>query len=220
MCTGAEIGLLVTALSGTASAINTNQSLRRQDREAAAGIVTQGNIQREANQRVGQQIDEVAANTGTKERAESLEGFLDSLRAAKGSTEGSLQPINAANPRFAERVSGGKETLRGEGLATSKNLSIIDGILRMRQAEASRFDRTAGDLNELGRQSSGQDFITRLRVAGERPNALIAALADIGIGVGSAVGLRTPPLKIDGAAASKFIGTPKSVTPFSRGVVG
>jgi hypothetical protein len=49
---------------------------------------------------------------------------------------------------------------------------------------------TAADLSELARQSEAEEFITRLRVASKRPNLLVDAIGDIGIGAGSVIGLK------------------------------
>jgi len=189
MCDPVTAGLIITGLSGGAGAINENQALRRQDRQAAEGIRRQGVIQSGASRRVGEQIEDIRTSTGEGERAESLEGFLNAIRAAQGSTEGALDPVIAANPRFAERVSGGKERIATAGAEQAGRLSRIDAPLFQRQAEGSRVGRTASDINEFARQSTIEDFLTRLRVSEERPNALIDVLSRVGKGVGSALTL-------------------------------
>ncbi len=190
MCDPATIGLILTATGGTTEAINQNQALRRQDRQAAAGIRRQGRISADAGTRVDEQIADIATSTGEGERADALEGFLNALRTSQSSTEGALGPIAAADPRFAERVTGGKERIASRGTAQASRLSRIDAPIFQRLNEAGRVGRTAGDLNELGRQSSAEDFLTQLRVASERPNELISLLTTIAKGAGSVVALR------------------------------
>ncbi len=189
MCEPATAALIITAVSGGTEAINQNQALRRQDRAAAEGIRRQGRIQSGANTRLGEQIEDIRTSTGADERAESLEGFLNALRTSQESTEGALDPVAAANPRFAERVSGGKEQLRTLGTGQADRLSRIDAPLFQRQAEAGRVGRTGVDLNEFARQSTAEDFLTRLRVASKRPNEFISALTGVGKGVGSVLSL-------------------------------
>ncbi len=189
MCDPATAGLIITALSTAGGAVNENQAFRQQDAKAAEGIRRQGLIQSGASKSVNEQIEDIRTSTGENERAESLEGFLNALREAQGSTEGALDPVLAANPRFAERVSGGKERIATAGTEQAGRLSRIDAPLIQRQAEGNRITRTVGDVNEFARQSSVEDFLTRLRVAAERPNEFVSVLTDVGKGVGSALTL-------------------------------
>jgi len=189
MCDPATAALILTAVSTGTEAVNQNQALRRQDKQAAEGIRRQGLIQSGASKRIDEQIEDFRTSTGESERGESLQGFLNALQVSRDDTEGALDPVLAANPRFAERVSGGKERIATAGKEQSGRLSRIDSPLFQRQAEAGRVSRTVGDVNELTRQSTIEDFLTRLRVAEERPNALISALTKIGQGTGSALSL-------------------------------
>ena len=189
MCDPVTAGLILSAAGGGASAINTNQALRRQDRQAAEGIRRQGRIQAGASGRIEEQIQDIAGSTGEGERAQSLEGFLNTLRASQESTEGALDPIAAANPRFAERVTGGKARIAEGGAAEAGRLSRIDAPIFQRQGEAGRVGRTGSDVREFGRQSTVEDFLTRLRVSEERPNEFVEALAGVAKGAGSALTL-------------------------------
>lgn len=189
MCDPATIGLIITGLSTGAGAINEDQALRRQNRQAAEGIRRQGLIQSGASGRVDEQIEDIRTSTGASERAESLEGFLNAIRESRGATEGALDPVLAANPRFAERVTGGKERIAKAGTEQAGRLSRIDAPLFQRQAESGRIGRTVGDVNEFARQSSAEDFLTQLRIAAERPNEFINALTEVGKGVGSVLTL-------------------------------
>jgi len=189
MCEPATIGLIISAVSGGASAVNQNQAFRRQDRAAAEGIRKQGKIQSKTDQSVNAQIKDIQDSAGAKERADSLEGFLNAIRDSKDAVEGTVDPIAAANPRFAERVSGVKANTARLGTEQAGRLSRIDAPLLQRQAEGDRIGRTVGDVNEFVRQATAEDFLTRLRVASQRPNEFVEALAGVGKGVGSALTL-------------------------------
>ncbi|MEE9311798.1 MAG: hypothetical protein V3V10_05225 [Planctomycetota bacterium] len=185
MCVPFASRLLVTAVSSIVDEANKDRALRRQDKATAGGIRRQGVIQSAASKRVGEQIEDIQTSTGESERAESLDDFLGAIRESRGATEGALDPILAANPRFAEDVAGGKKRIATAGTEQADRLSRIDAPLLQRQAEAGRVSRTAGDVSEFARQSSIEDFLTRLRVASIRPDAFISALATIGKGIGS-----------------------------------
>lgn len=210
MCDPVTIATIVSAASSTVGAVNNNQALRRQDRQAAEGIRRQSEISRKANARVDDQISDVADATGEEQQGEALDGFLNALRESRGATEGALDPVAAANPRFAERVDAGKTDLVERGGARADLLSRIDGPLRLRQSEGDAFRRTAGDIGEFGRQSTAEDFLTRLRVSEERPNGFIDALAAIGKGASTAIALKPPksPVGTGGTpVSSPFSGT-------------
>lgn len=183
MCTGAELALIATAASTATKAVNANQAMRRQDRELARGIREQSQLQREANQRIDEQVQDIAGSTGAEERAQSLAGFQDALRrsdeSATDAIGGAGAALPAANPRFAERVSQGEAEVRGDALSRAGRLSRIDAPRFQRMNEGSRFGRTATDVNEIGRQSDAADFIARLRASEQQPNPWIDALADI-----------------------------------------
>ena len=179
MCDPATIGLIISAAGTGAGAINQNQALRRQDKQAAEGIRRQGLIQAGASGRVGEQIQDIAGSTGEGERAQSLEGFLNTLRSSQETTEGALDPIAAANPRFAELVTGGKARIAEGGAAEAGRLSRIDAPIFQRLGEAGRVGRTGSDVREFGRQSTVEDFLTQLRVSEERPNQLVDVLSKV-----------------------------------------
>lgn len=208
MCDPATAALVITTLSSSASFANDQAALGRQSKQAAEGVRRQGKIQREAGGRVNEQIADIAGSTGEPERAEALEGFLNALRTSQASTEGALDPIAAANPRFAEQVAGGRARIARTGTERAGRLARIDAPLRQRQREAGDIGRTTVDLTGLSRESDAEDFLTRLRIASEQPNAFIEALAGVGKGVGSVLALKPPVGKIVGGA-SKAAGASK-----------
>ncbi len=189
MCDPVTAGLIISGISGGVGAVNNDQALRRQNKQTAEGIRRQGRIQSGANKRVDEQIEDIRTSTGEGEREQSLEGFLNAIRSSQGDTEGALDPVLAANPRFAESVAAGKSEIATAGKAQAGRLSRIDAPRFQRRNEGARITRTGSDLNEFGRQSTVEDFLTRLRVASERPNDFINVLSKVGSGVGSALTL-------------------------------
>ncbi len=189
MCDPVTAGLILSAAGGGAKFVNNQAALKRQDRQAAEGIRRQGRIQRNANQKVGAQIEDIAASDGTAERTESLDGFINALRAADDSTTGALPNISGANQRFAENVSAGKAAINKSSGERAGRLSRIDAPRFQRINEQGRVGRTASDLGEDSRRSRAEDFLTQLRIASERPNEFINALGSVAQGAGSALTL-------------------------------
>jgi hypothetical protein len=198
MCTGAEIGMILAAAGTATNSMNQYAASRKQDRIAAQGIRQQGDIQRQASARVGQHLEDFAGSTPQAEQAKSMEGFMNALRQSKASTEGDLPAVGAANPRFAEDVSAGRQRVGQEAGERAARMSRIDAPMYQRQREGSQLMRAGGDIGELERQSGAQDFLTRLRVASAQPNPWVNAAGSLMQGVGGAMSLG---LGAGGAAA-------------------
>ena len=181
MCDPLTISLILTAAGAGTQAVNNNIAMRRQDREAARGIRKQGELQREANNRVNQQIDELAASDGSTERADALAGFQNAIRETADSAHGSLPGdalLLGANPRFAEKVSQGQTQIRQGADESADRLAIIDAAVAQRMNEGSRMGRTATDLSETKRRSAAEDFINQLRINERRPNEWVEPIRE------------------------------------------
>lgn len=211
MCDPVTGGLILTAIGGGTKAINNNIALRRQDKANAQGIRNQSKLQRESNQLVNERVADIASSTGEAERAQALEGFLNTLRDASDTTGAPVDPLGLGGDRFAERVSSGEAETRKQGTERAGRLSKIDAAGRQRVRESERVAGTATDLGELARQSDADEFITRLRVASKRPNPIVNALADVTSGVGSVVGLGAGGVNLAKLAKNGTI-----VDPFTR----
>ncbi len=220
MCTGAELGLLLTVVGGGAGAVNTGISNRRRGRAAAEGIRQQGETQAEANRRVNERVQDIAQSNPEEERTASLEGFLNTLRDASKTTGGDTDPLALGGSRFAERVGSGEVETRRRGVESSDILSRIDAPLRQRTREAGRVGDTALQLDELGRQSQADAFINQLRVASKRPNVLVEALASAAKGAGSVISLGAGGgedlLKL--FKSGSLIDAPVAANPFTPGL--
>ena len=189
MCDPVTAGLILTAVGGGTKAINQQVSLRRQDKTAAQGIREQSELQEGANVKLNEQIADIAGSTGEGERAQALEGFLNTLRENQDLTGAEADPLALGGQRFAERVAGGEAVTRKAGTERAGRLSVVDAAGRQRVGERGRVADTANALSEIQRQSRAADFITKLRIASKRPNPLINALGTTLQGAGSIVSL-------------------------------
>ncbi len=189
MCDPVTAGLILTAVGGGTKAINTQVSLRRQDKAAAEGIRQQGELQRGANEQLNERVADIASSTGETERVEALEGFLNTLRGSQDLTGAEVDPLALGGQRFAERVGAGEAVTRQAGTERAGRLSTIGAAGEQRRRETGRVADTASALSEIERQSQAKEFITRLRVASKRPNPLVNALGTTLQGAGSIVSL-------------------------------
>ena len=142
-----------------------------------------------ANEKLNARIEDIATSTGETERAEALEGFLNTLRGSQDLTGAEVDPLALGGQRFAERVGAGEAVTRQAGTERAGRLSTIGAAGEQRRRETGRVADTASALSEIERQSQAKDFITRLRIASKRPNPLVNALGTTLQGAGSVVAL-------------------------------
>lgn len=212
-------GLILAASAAGGQAFVQDRNLKKQDKIAAQGILKQGESQAEANQRVLQQINDIGANTGEEERANSLADFQAALRAGRGGTQGSLQTVAGANPRFAESVESGRAQLQNRGDEMAERLSTIEGILRQRMNEQLDVGQTQADLRGIEANSAADDFLTRLRIQGQQVNPWVSAALDFVKGAGTGAALKAPKVTPTGGAPAIVgvnapIGGAGAVNPF------
>jgi len=209
MCDPVSLGLLASAL--TAKTINTRQTARRQDRELAAGIRKQGEIGRESAGRVQEEISSLAASDPEAEKAEAIQGFMNTLRANQDLTQEAVPGVPGASERFAEDVSGAQAGVGARAGGRASLLSKIDAPSRQRTREAVGRGQLAADVRGFADRSEMEDFMARLRASEQRNNPLIDIGADIISGVatgGIASGKNLTTLFGDKIANLGFLGAP------------
>jgi hypothetical protein len=180
MCDPVSLALLATSIG--AKTINTRQTIRRKDREIAAGIRKKGKIGREAAARTQEEIKRVGESDPEAERAESLASFVEALRTGKEET---IPGIPGANQRFAEDVAAARAGVAGEAGSRAGLLARIDAPQEQRRGEAVRRGRLASDIGVFADRGASADFLARLRASEQRNNPFIDALASLGMGVAS-----------------------------------
>lgn len=198
MCYGAEavwVPAAVAALGAGVSAKTQNDSLKRQDQEAARGIMRQADIQRQAGARVNENIQNLKKSNPMGEEAAAQDQFMSALREAKltGATNNSnFAATPGASGRFAEEVNGARIASGNEGTALAGRLARIDAPMYQRIREGQARGDTASKLSLLESDSANQDFLTRLRTASQRPNPWLLGAGSALQAGGSAMASRTP----------------------------
>lgn len=155
-----------SALGSGAQLINSQQALKRQDREVARGIAARSALQREAGARVQQQIQNVAASNPDQERRAQNDAFIAALRGAKmadGSAD--IGSVGATSDRFAADVGQARAGAAQEGQALAGQLAAIDAPALQRQREARGFNDAATDISMIADRGNSLDFLTQLRTA-------------------------------------------------------
>jgi hypothetical protein len=201
MCTGAEIGLILAATGTGVGAINQQGAMRKQDRSAARGVREQAEFQRQANARMQQELAGLQQSGPQPEQAQSMDAYMNALRAAQPGVEAGFQAPGTVNPRFAELVSGQRQDMGGIAGGTARDMSVMDAAMLQRLREGQSQNRAVSDLGRIGGDAAGADYLNRLRTASIRPNPWVGAAGSIMQGVGSAMAMMPPKAAAAGAAA-------------------
>lgn len=175
----AAIPLIVSALGAGAGAYNADRTARRQDDAAAAGIQTQQLRQREADQRIDQEIGAVERSSPEAERQAATDQFLQQLRTSRGAIAGDTGgALGGASDRFAQDSAAATAGVQNFGERAANVLGRIRAPVDQRQREAVGFGRASSDIGQIARTASGDDFLNRLRLSGIRRNPWIDAAGE------------------------------------------
>lgn len=195
MATSTAIALALAAASAGAQYYNTKKTEGRQDAQAAAGIRQQGEKQKQADAKVAAEVERMKASTAEDERARSLSQFMDTLRRSKGQAEVG----GVGGEAYREAANEATTGVADYGSRMAGLLSRIDAPTAQRQGEAFGYGRLGTDLDLIGREAAGDNFINELRLRGIRRNAGIDLAAGLLAAGSGAVG--------GGAASAGSVGT-------------
>jgi hypothetical protein len=162
--------------SAVISQRNKNQTAKKQDKAAAAGIFEQARLQREANARTNEELAKLENSTPQDEIAGRSGQIRDQLRRKQQLAMAGIQNTGGGGA-VTGMAANAKTQARGYGDNINEWLSGMAGPVLQRQGEA--FDRadTDSSLNRIKRDSAQQDYLTRLRIQGIRPSPLLDMLS-------------------------------------------
>lgn len=188
VATSTAIALALAAAAAGTSYYNTQNTAKKQDREAAAGIRRQSARQREADASVSNAIDAQNMSSGADEKASVLDQYMQQVNAAKA---GSLSGLNqSGNLSDAARTAATDASLGvgNFGQKIAGLMAAMDAPQLQRQNEAVNRARTAVDLEGIGRNAEGDAFINQMRLQGIRRNLLMDAFSSLAGGAAGSVG--------------------------------
>lgn len=174
--------LLISA-GGTAVQMSAEQSAeKRRIREAEANRQQLALKQREADERVNAEIENVQASTPEQEREKANSDFLMQLRRTRGDAVASS---GVGGERYQSDIVGAAGDVDRYGRDRAGVLARIAAPVRQRTNEATGMSRLATDLNTISRFASGDDFLSQMRQANIRANPWAVAGGQLMQGVGS-----------------------------------
>lgn len=176
------IAVGVAIAAAVASEYNTEQTAKRQDNQAAAGIMEQGRRQKQADARVDQDVQKLKGSNASDERATALQNYMTTLARGKQTANAGLTTPQVGGAAFQAGSAKAANDVQYDAGNTAGLMSRIDAPGMQRQGEGFDYGNLATDLSLIQRQAQGEDFLNQLRIRAIRRNPYIdiAAAADSG----------------------------------------
>lgn len=188
IATSTAIALALAAAAAGTEYYNTENTAKKQDKQAAQSILDQTNIQKKANARTQQTIQQVQGSTSADARAQRLNDYMQTLNQAKARTTAGLTNPNIGGQAFQTDQAAAANQAENYGTQTAGLLSRIDAPIVQRQQEGFDYGQLATDLGQLQNQSAGTAFLDKLKQASIRRNAKLDLAAGLMSAAGGAAG--------------------------------
>lgn len=187
--TWVAVGIALAAAA--ASAYNTQRTARKQDQQIAAGIREKSRVQRQADKRITDELDQLQRSTSKDDQQGAVAQYQQALRGTQQQAQAG-QALAGLSQEYDAATNAAQAQTGNYVSQVVDSLSRIDAAGLQRQREGMRVGELGTDLRVLGREAEGIDFLSNLRAQGVRRNpyldALAAGLNAYGGGVGTAGG--------------------------------
>lgn len=192
------IGLGLSAAGAAYNAKQQQDTAKRQNDTAVAGLMQQAADQKQANAAVNQTVQKVAGSTPEAAREASLNSFLTQLQQSRAQANGDGTAVTGSNRYATDKASANADTANF-GARTADLLSRITAPGMQRQQEGQAFAQLGSDVGTIQRQSQADQFLEELRQRSIQPNpwgsALASTLSGAGAGLSSYAGTKAPKIK-------------------------
>lgn len=183
----ASWALIASAALAAGSAVDQNQTMRKQDRDAAAGIRQNMTLQQQANAKVAQTLQQQAQSNPRDAIQQQNAAYLDQLRQNQQQAQQRLlrQGLGGA---YADRAAANAATENDYTNRLSGLMAQIDAPGVQRQQEQFNFGDLGTDLGVLGQNAAGNQFVTGMKVKTRNPNPWLQGLGQAAQAYASAQG--------------------------------
>lgn len=206
MCWQVLVPLAASAAGAAANRKAETDATERSDKIATDAILRQAANNREADTKVSQAVQKIAASNPQAAVNDRRTQYLDALRRAQPETDSAMPATPGASARFAEDVNAAGMSATARGADEADTLANLEAPGIQRQNEANVTAQAGSDLGLIAGRSRSDDYLTRLRLARVRPNASLKAFGSLLSGAGGAAASNggTAPTTVwdDGTAAS------------------
>lgn len=183
---GQFIPLAIMAAGTLAQQSETERVTRKQDEATAQGLLSQSRRQQDADRRVSDEVNNVAASTSADERAQRLGEYVTQLqRGRKQAVAGLEAPFGGTT--FQADTGAARAGADAAAQTTAGLMSRIDAPQLQRQGEAFGYGRLATDIDMAARDSRGQQFVDQMRLRAIRRRPEVDLLAGLATAAGGAM---------------------------------
>lgn len=165
----AAVGTGISLYSG-------NQTMRKKDSEASAGIMRQAQLQREADAKIKDATKQITQSNPEDEKQAAASQYLQALQRNKQATAGATSAVAGASGRYAEDVAASDADAAAKTGELVKTQAAIDAPAYQRLKEGATTDNLVSQLGLINGQSSDVANLTKLKVDSTTENPWLQAL--------------------------------------------
>lgn len=164
----------MAAVGAGASYKAQDDMLRRQDENVAQGIRIQSARQREADQRVAQEVSNLENSSPEDMQRKATDAFMEQLRRTRNASRGEAA-VGALSDAYTEDTAKSASDVDRYGANQAGIMGKINAAGLQRVAEGVSRSRAGSDLGLIGRASNADQFLTELRARNMRANPWLQA---------------------------------------------
>jgi hypothetical protein len=203
---------LVATLAGqVVGAVAQNQQLNKQNDAAAAGIIEQGNLQKQGEGDVTALNKTVAAETPQQKTQQQLASYQKALQAAAPVQSKDVPEVAGASSAYDKEAGSARASASQYVNAMAQSAATTQGTQLERVQEGQQIGSTASNLGLLSQQSDEQSYLTKLRINSAQANPWLMATSAALKGAGSIMSM--------GAGGAAGIGLTAAQTASAYGAV-
>jgi hypothetical protein len=163
-------------IAAAASAYNTRRVAKKQDQEIAAGIREKSKVQRRADAKVNEELQQLEKSTSKGEQQSTMSQYQQAIRGTEAQAQAG-QALAGLSKEYDAATGAATQQRQGYLGDVINSLSRIDAAGLQRQREGFSAADLGTNLRVMGREGQGIDFLANMRAQGVRRNPYIDALA-------------------------------------------
>lgn len=180
------VATAIFLIGSAVTTYNTIETQNRQEDQAVAGVLQQQSRQRQADSKVDKSVQELEQSSAQDERRKALQSYTSALNANKRSSSVGM-PEGVGGDAFKSASAAANDDVRQYGMKNAGLMATIEGAGAQRMNEGFGYGKLGTDLNLVGRQAQGDDFINTLKLKGIQRNPWLDFAGGVMTGAGGAM---------------------------------
>jgi hypothetical protein len=169
-------GIAALVAGGTTYYNNTNLA-NQQDRELAANLRQQGDLQQQATQKTNQLIQQTADSSPATAKQSLLQQYTNELQRKKASSTNGLAQVGNVSSAYTKAANDAASGISTYGNTTADLLSSIDAPALQRQGEAANLSSFGSQLGQIKANSQADNYLSQMRLQGLHLNPWLQGLS-------------------------------------------